>query len=148
MESIVAVVTVANPSVSPLSPSRIREAPPRVWFQPSRISSSTVIAAWGEIDAWNQDDAAAYVMSHLGECSQLLLDFSELTFFAIPGFSMLHDVHLECAARNIPWIVVPSAEVRRVLRICDARATLPVAHTASAGMNTLDGGPRRHLQLL
>ena len=44
----------------------------------SRIGSSTVIVGCGEVDACNADDVAAYVVSHLDECNQLVLDFSRI----------------------------------------------------------------------
>ena len=118
----------------------------RVRLACSRMSSSTVIAGRGEVDACNTHDVAAYVVSHLDECNHLVLDFSEVEFFGIQGFSMLHHVNVECAQRGIPWSLTPSAEVWRVLRLCDPDGELPV--TPATAIDLQEPGPRRHLRLL
>jgi anti-anti-sigma factor len=148
MELIVAVVTVLYPGASAPSLSLIPDERRRAWLATGRISSCTVIAALGDIDAGNADDVGACVTGHLDACNQLLLDLSGLKFFAIQGFSMLHDVRLGCARRGIPWILVPSLEVRRVLSICDPDAILPLAPSATAGQDALDGRLRPRLQLV
>jgi anti-anti-sigma factor len=147
MESTVTIFTVTRPDGSPAAPTRMQEDRPHVRLSASRIGSSTVVAAVGDVDAGNADDLAAYITNQLGDRNRLLLDLSGLDFFAIQGFSVLHDVDLTCTQRGIPWILVPSAEVSRVLRICDSRATLPAAPTVAAGLDAL-ARRRRHLQLL
>jgi anti-anti-sigma factor len=112
----------------------------------SRISSCTVIAIHGEVDAANAGDLSKYVVDRLAGCSQLLFDLSELDFFGIEGISALHKINAECADRGIPWLLVAAGRVSRVLRICDPEGVLPTADNAPAGLTALDKS--RHLHLL
>jgi hypothetical protein len=94
MESTVTIFTVIRPGGSPAAPARMQEDRSHVRLSASHISSSTVVAAVGEVDAANADDLAAYIANQFGDCNRLLLDLSGLDFFAIQGFSTLHDVDL------------------------------------------------------
>src|SRR3954451_8464730 len=78
-----------------------REPRQRLRFSVSRISSSSVIAVRGEVDASNARDVSGFVTSHLEGCSQLLLDLGELEFFGTEGLSALHTVNAECERRGI-----------------------------------------------
>jgi anti-anti-sigma factor len=118
----------------------------RLRFTVSRISSSSVIAVRGEVDASNARDVSGCVTSHLEGCSQLLLDLSGLEFFGTEGLSALHKINAECDARGIPWLLVVAAHVSRVLCICDPEGVLPTAENAPTALATLDKG--RHLHLL
>jgi anti-anti-sigma factor len=112
----------------------------------SRISSCTVIAVLGEVDAANAADVASYVVDQLAGCCQLLFDLSKLEFFGIEGISALHKINAECADRGIPWNLVAAERVSRVLRICDPERVLPTANSAPTGLTASDKS--RHLQLL
>jgi anti-anti-sigma factor len=123
-----------------------REPRQRLRFSVSRISSSSVIAVRGEVDASNARDVSGFVTSHLEGCSQLLLDLGELEFFGTEGLSALHKINAECDRRGIPWLMVATAHVSRVLGICDPEGVLPIADDASTALTALDTG--RHLHLL
>jgi anti-anti-sigma factor len=118
----------------------------RLRFTVQRISSSSVIAVRGEVDASNARDVSGYVTSHLEDCSQLLLDLSGLDFFGTEGLSALHKINAECDARGIPWLLVVATHVSRVLSICDPEGTLPTEDNAPTALAALDTG--RHLHLL
>ncbi|HEY5843122.1 MAG TPA: STAS domain-containing protein [Mycobacterium sp.] len=145
MEFTVSVGNIDPSSSDPCRPVS-QDDRHRVQLAASRIGSTTVIAGRGEVDACNTHDVAAYVVSHLDECNHLVLDFSEVEFFGIQGFSMLHHVNVECAQRGISWSLIPSAEVWRVLRLCDPDGELPVTHATTVDLQ--EPGPRRHLRLL
>jgi anti-anti-sigma factor len=147
MELLVPVLTLVHPDSPPPSDADIEPEHLRVRLTSTRISSVTVIAVLGEVDASSSRDVTACVVTLLKGCKQLLLDLSAVQFLAIQAFSTLHEINLECAQRRIPWTLVPSAEVSRVLRLCDVTGTLPVAATATGGLNTLHH-ERRHLTLL
>jgi anti-anti-sigma factor len=146
MESIVPVFTVVPQT--PASKTHRQIKTPRVRLSVSQISSSTVIAVVGDVDAANAHDVAATVMTHLHNCTQLLLDLSELEFLAVQGYSWIRDINTTCVQRAIPWALVPSAEVSRVINLCDPGGTLPLAPTTSVGLDTMNHEPRRHLRLL
>ncbi|MGH3643735.1 MAG: STAS domain-containing protein [Mycobacterium sp.] len=107
---------------------------------------ASVITVLGEIDASNAHDVSENVTNHLEGCCQLLLDLGGMNFFGIDGISALHRINAECARRGIPWLLVATGQVTRVLRICDPEGALPTADSAPAGLAALE--KCRHLQLL
>jgi anti-anti-sigma factor len=112
----------------------------------SRISSCSVIAVLGEVDASNARDVSDYVLRHLDDCRQLLMDLSEVAFFGTEGISALYKINAECVRRGIPWLLVAADPTSRVLRICDPEGVLPVAGSAPAALAALEKS--RHLHLL
>lgn len=111
--------TVPRPTTSAVAPEpvRIRE-----------LSATTVlIAAFGEVDAASANGLTERIEQHLTGYRQLVLDLSRLEFFGTAGFSMLHRVHSRCARTGVDWVLVPGAEVRRLLRVCDPEGLLPTA---------------------
>lgn len=123
---------VANPVASPGAPLTIsRRSTPAVAPEPVRIrelSATTVlIAAFGEVDAASASGLTEHIEQHLTGYQQLVLDLSRLEFFGTAGFSMLHRVHSRCARTGVDWVLVPGAEVRRLLRVCDPEGLLPTA---------------------
>jgi anti-anti-sigma factor len=146
MEAVMRGMTVKHPNFSPPSVTDVWAKRHRLRFAVSRISSASVIAVRGEVDACNAGEIGEYAASHLGHSSQLLLDLSEVDFFGTPGISALHKLNVECAQRGIAWIVVAAPQVSRVLQICDPEGVLPVTNSESAGLAALANG--RHLQLL
>ncbi len=106
-----------TPSAVPPEPVRIRE-----------LSATTVlIAAFGEVDAASATGLTERIEQHLTGYRQLVLDLSRLEFFGTAGFAMLHRVHSRCARAGVDWVLVPGAEVRRLLRVCDPEGLLPTA---------------------
>jgi anti-anti-sigma factor len=112
----------------------------------SRISSCSVVAVLGEVDASNARDVSEYVVRHLDECRQLLMDLTEVGFFGTEGISALHKINAECVRHGVPWLLVAAAPTSRVLRICDPEGVLPTAGSAPAALEALDKS--RHLHLL
>lgn len=110
----------------------------------TRINSCTIIAVNGEVDASNAREVADYAVDRLDGCCQLRVDLSAVRFFGISGISALHKINAECAQRGVPWLLVPAAEVTRVLRLCDPEAVLPVA----GNTRWADSAKGSHLQLL
>lgn len=85
--------------------------------------SATVvrIGAHGEVDASNIDRLARYVFRYGANSRRLLLDMSDVKFFAVECFSVLQTIDQRCAAAGVSWTLVPSAAVSRVLQLCDPR---------------------------
>lgn len=136
------IMTAVQPRSECSDPSFDR----RLRMSVGRVSSCTVIAVRGEVDATNATDLADFAADNLEGCCQLLVDLSALTFFGTEGLSALHKINAACLQRGIPWLVVATAQVTRMLQICDPADALPKVGSAAAGVAAMDKG--RHLKLL
>lgn len=110
------------------------------------LPSTTVVTVAGELDAANARDFADFALLHAG--GALIVDLAGVEFFGTAGFSALHTLNVRCAGADINWILVPSAAVSRLLRICDPDATLPWSESVETALTALQGEPRPLLQLV
>lgn len=99
--------------------------------------NTTLLVACGAVDAASADNLRDGIERHLGDHSQLVLDFSQLDFFGTAGFSVLNDTHARCGRTAVDWVLVPGPEVRRLLRICDPDGVLPTAPNIVAAVAAL-----------
>ncbi len=104
------------------------------------LPSTTVVTAHGELDAVNAQPLADFALQRANRA--LVLDLCDVEFFGTAGFSALHTLNVRCAAADIDWVIVPSAAVNRLLRVCDPDGTLPQAETIDAAVTALQGAPR------
>ncbi len=109
-------------------------------------SSTTLVAAHGELDAANSRHFADFALQHAE--GALVLDLSGVEFFGTAGFSALHTLNVRCAGGDIDWILVPGAAVSRLLRICDPDGTLPWSQTVETALTALRGDAGPLLQLV
>jgi anti-anti-sigma factor len=107
-----------------------------------------VVSADGAIDAANAAEFADHALHVARQGQYLALDLSGVEFFGIQGFSMLHMLNVRCAQAGVRWAMVPSAAVKRVLRICDPDGGLPAVATVDAALVATQGRRRRRLQLV
>ncbi|WP_319454613.1 MULTISPECIES: STAS domain-containing protein [unclassified Mycobacterium] len=107
-----------------------------------------LVTSDGEIDASNARGLAGYIEQVLAGKRRLIVDLRGLTFFGTPGFSALHYVNVTCSRRDVNWVLVPGAEVSRMLRICDPQQGLPVADTLESAIAVVSRAPRSHLRPL
>jgi anti-anti-sigma factor len=114
------------------------------WLKPS----VAVITAHGELDAANTPEFVDYALRHAPHTERLVLDLSGVDFFGTAGFSALHTVNVRCAGEKIEWALVPSSAVTRLLQICDPDSALPVRASVDAALSSVQGQPRRLLQLV
>ena len=62
------------------------------------LNSTVVrISASGEIDASNTAEMLDYVLRRGANCRSLILDMSDITFFATAGFSALRTLDVRCS---------------------------------------------------
>jgi anti-anti-sigma factor len=101
------------------------------------MSSVAIVSAYGEIDETNASTLTDYALLKAVQCRALILDLSGLDFFGADGFSALHRVSVRCARAGTGWVVVPSAAVSRLLRICDSHGWLPAVDTVDAALANL-----------
>jgi anti-anti-sigma factor len=122
-------LAIARPASTPASPDLIRTR---------ELSATTVlVAAFGEVDAASAAALSQRIEEHLGGYRQLVLDLSRLEFFGTAGYSVLHRVHSRCARTGMEWVLVPGAEVQRLLRVCDPDAIMPTAPNIVSAVATL-----------
>jgi anti-anti-sigma factor len=114
------------------------------WLQPN----TAVVTVHGEIDAANAQTFVDYALRHAPKIDRLVLDLSGVEFFGTAGFSALHSLNVRCAGETIYWASVPSAAVIRLLRVCDPDSTLPFFDGVNAALASVQGEPRRLLQLV
>ena len=114
------------------------------WLKPS----VAVITVHGELDAANTPEFVDYALRHAPHTERLVLDLSGVDFLGTAGFSALHTVNVRCAGEKIEWALVPSSAVTRLLQICDPESALPVCASVDAALSSVQGQPRRLLQLV
>lgn len=142
MEKLVSLASGAPPATPPYCHEYAH-------YTRSSIDSSVVlIAADGEIDAANALGFGRYVEADLESTSRLIVDLRALSFFGTQGFSILHRINVMCSRHNVNWVVIPGAEVERLLRICDPDRGLPVADTLDEAIAFATRPPRSHLRLV
>ena len=95
---------------------------------------ATVLTISGDIDARNVDRVSAYATRLVPVGNGLLLDLSGVTFFAAQSISVLVTVGDACDNAELPWALVTSHAVDRVLRISEHDDILPVASSVPDGM--------------
>jgi anti-anti-sigma factor len=101
------------------------------------LTSVAIVSAYGDIDASNAHALTDYAQVNTHHCRGLILDLKGVEFFGTEGFSALHRVSVLCAKAEMGWMVVPSAVVSRLLRICDPHGSLPIVDTVEAALANL-----------
>jgi anti-anti-sigma factor len=118
------------------------------WFRTAQMATHrlsgdvAVIAAQGELDAANTDEFVEYTLRQAARCSHIILDLTGVDFFGSAGFAALHRVNHSCGAQDVDLIIVASPAVRRLLRICDPDAALPVTQNAPTAISAAHRGIR------
>lgn len=98
----------------------------------------------GDVDATNRQALGRFVQHHTRVSKQLVLDLSAVDFFGSQGFTALYYASVQCARRDVDWMVVGSRTVLRILRICDPDGELPVVGDFAAALARLDHVARCH----
>ena len=104
--------------------------------------AGAVVAADGEIDAVNAGPFADYAKRCADCCEWLILDLSELTFLGTVGFSALQSINAQCNTAQTRLMVMASAAVSTVLRICDPESRLPLAGSLAEALADVQASGR------
>lgn len=99
---------------------------------------ATVLTINGDIDATNTDRVSAYATRLVPVGNALVLDLSGVGFFAARSISVLVAVSDACDDAEVPWALVTSHAVDRVLRISEDDEILPVASSVPDAMQYFD----------
>lgn len=88
----------------------------------------------GEIDSSDIAAVTAYIVHSILMGNAVLLDMSGVKFFAVQGLSLLSAVERTCRYVGLPWILVASCAVERVLRVSGRAASLPMTKSVQVAM--------------
>lgn len=99
--------------------------PDRLLLRTDWHSATVVrISAAGVVDASNRQDFARYVFRYGANSRRLILDLTDVEFFAVECFSTLNTIGDRCISAGVAWTLIPSPAVARVLQICDPHRAL------------------------
>jgi anti-anti-sigma factor len=111
----------------------------RAVFSAEELSDGRVlVAVRGDVDATNRQALGRFVARHTRISKQLILDLTAVDFFGSQGFTALYYVSVQCARRDVDWMVAGSRTVLRILRICDPDGELPLIADLEAALARLD----------
>ena len=111
----------------------------RAVFSAQDLAAARVlIAVTGDVDATNSHAFGRFVHRHTRVSKQLILDLTGVDFFGSQGFAALHYISVQCARRDVDWMIVGGRTVRRILRVCDPDAELPLVEDIAAALARLD----------
>lgn len=88
---------------------------------------ATVVTISGDVDAVSGDRVEAFATRFILAGDSLALDLSGVDFLAARGISALIAIDEACRAAEVPWALVPSRVVSRVLQLIACDTTLPTA---------------------
>jgi anti-anti-sigma factor len=95
---------------------------------------ANVLTISGDVDASNAARVSAYATALVPVGNALLLDLSEVAFFAAQSMSVLIAVDDACHRAELPWALVASHAVDRVLRISQVDDIFPIASSVPDAM--------------
>ena len=102
------------------------------------LATRVAVAVIGDVDATNGRALGHYVERHTGISRQLVLDLRAVDFFGSQGFTALYYVNVQCARRDVDWMIAGGRSVVRILRICDPDADLPIVGDIGSAFARLD----------
>jgi anti-anti-sigma factor len=95
---------------------------------------ATILTISGDIDARNINRVSAFATRLVPVGNALLLDLSGVGFFAAQGISILAAVAETCRRAELPWALITSHAVDRVLSISEDDDILPAASSVPDAM--------------
>jgi len=113
----------------------------------NQLPGAIVVAARGELDAFNIHHLTEYVSSFVTRGRPLVLDLSQLDFLAAQGIQALFELDGKCGRTGIDWAVLTGHAVARLLRVCDQDARLPAVTSIDEALERFSR-PARARQLL
>jgi anti-anti-sigma factor len=104
----------------------------------SLTSGRVLVGVRGEVDATNRHELGRFVARHTRVSKQLVLDLTGVEFFGSQAFAALYYVNVQCARRDVDWLIVCAPTVARILRICDPEDDLPLVGDIGTAQARLD----------
>ncbi|MGF2944330.1 STAS domain-containing protein [Mycobacterium sp.] len=101
---------------------------------------TTVVTISGEVDAADSDRVREFASRPILVGNPLILDLSGVKFFAARAILTLIALDDACRVTAVPWAIVPSPTVNRVLRLTDCATSLPTASSVPEALHQLTTG--------
>ena len=115
------------------------DTPPARFTARRQTPSTAVISVEGDIDAANAPSFADYALHHCAGAQRVVIDLTEVNFFATAGFSALEQIDEHCGADGANRVLVASGAVSRLLRLCDLENTWRTCYSVAAALSALNG---------
>lgn len=111
---------------------------------------ATVFTISGDVDATNGGRVQVFATGFVLLGNALILDLSGIDFFSARGVSMLIAVDDACQTSEVPWALIPSPVVNRVLRLTNCDTVLPIASSVPEALRQVTAltQTRRRLALV
>ncbi|WP_327389791.1 STAS domain-containing protein [Mycolicibacterium stellerae] len=111
----------------------------RAVFSAQELADGRVlVTVRGDVDATNRQALGRFIARHTRVSKQLILDLTAVDFFGSQGFTALYYASVQCARRDVDWMIAGSRPVQRILRICDPDGELPLICDLEAALARLD----------
>ena len=79
----------------------------RAVFTAEELTDARVlVCVRGEVDATNRQALGRFVQRHTRVSKQLILDLTGVDFFGSQAFTALYYANIQCARRDVDWMVV------------------------------------------
>ncbi len=109
-----------------------------------KLPEMSVIAAAGELDISNISALVNVVDGLFGRNLPLLIDFRELRYIDSMGVNTLVHIHERCASKRIPFSVVASQVVRRILGVMSLQDVFSVFDNTALAREYFAAAQRGH----
>ena len=111
----------------------------RAVFTAQELTDACVlVGVRGDVDATNRHALGRFIERHTRVSKQLILDLTGVDFFGSQGFTALYYVSVQCARRDVDWIVAAGPPVLRILKICDPGGEIPLFGDLEAALARLE----------
>jgi anti-anti-sigma factor len=122
----------------------IQRASRAVFTAEELTEARVLVCVRGEVDATNRQALGRFIQRHTRVSKQLILDLTGVDFFGSQAFTALYYANIQCARRDVDWMVVAGPRVRRVLHICDPDDQLPIVEDLAAALCRLEHVAKCH----
>ena len=114
-------------------------------FSAQNLAAARVlVSVTGDVDATNSHGLGRFVQRHTRVSKQLILDLTGVDFFGSQSFTALYYASVQCARRDVDWLIVAPPAVERIVRVCDPDAALPVVPAITDALERLDHVAKCH----
>lgn len=103
-----------------------------------------LVCVRGDVDATNRQALGRFIQRHTRISKQLILDLTGVDFFGSQAFTALYYASIQCARRDVDWMVVAGPRVLRILRICDPDGQLPLVDDIAGALARLEHVAKCH----
>ena len=81
-----------------------------------------VVTVTGDLDASATEVLLDYALNKALLCSRLVLDLTDVDFFAVEGYTMLKTLECRCILADVALSLLTGPAVRRVIQVCEYAA--------------------------